>query len=38
MYQKFTVPGPLARYNFLHRITTSGETSREVENAASYAK
>ena len=36
-------PRPLARHSFLHRITTSGETSsryffHEVENAASFAK
>ena len=43
MYKKFTVPDPLACHNFLHRITTSGETTsrylfHEVENAASFAK
>ena len=37
------VPGPLARHSFLHRITTSRETTsrylfHEVENAASFAK
>ena len=36
-------PRPLARHGFLHRITTSGETTpiyifHEVENEASFVK
>ena len=27
MYQKFRVPGALARHSFLHSIATSGETT-----------
>ena len=43
VYQKFMVPGPLARHSFLHRITTPRKTSprylfHEVENAPSFAK